>query len=82
MQCLVSPFAIVDRILRDRTGHFAENGRNEGLIPKVIDMLTVTLLGLGLFGAAMGLTSGTGSLGWCGEPLLAGETARTPTEAR
>jgi hypothetical protein len=58
MKRLVSSFAIVERILRDRTVHFEEVGQDEGLIPKIVDMLIVTLLGLGLFGAAMGLTSG------------------------
>jgi hypothetical protein len=55
---LVSAFAIVERILRDRTGHFAEIGQSQDLPSKIGDMLIMTMLGLGLFGAAMGLTSG------------------------
>jgi hypothetical protein len=58
MQRLVTSFTIVERILRDRTGHFKEIGQDDGLTPKIVDMLIVTLLGLGLFGAATGLTSG------------------------
>jgi hypothetical protein len=58
MQLLVRSFVIVERILRDRTGHFKEIGQDQDLIPKILEMLVVTLLGLGVFGAAMGLTSG------------------------
>ena len=58
MHRLVSAFAIVERILRDRTGHFAEIGQSQDLPSKIVDMLIMTVLGLGLFGAAMGLTSG------------------------
>lgn len=70
MQRLASAFAIVERILRDRTGHFAEIGQNEDLPSKIADMLIVTLLGLGLFGAAMGLTSGL--------PWMLASTAKLP----
>ena len=55
---LARAFAIVERILRDRSGHFAEIGQRQALPSKIGDMLTVSLLGLGLFGAAMGLTGG------------------------
>jgi hypothetical protein len=58
MKHLVSAFAIVEHILRDRTGHFAEIGRSEDLTSKIADMLIVTVLGLGLFGTVMGLTGG------------------------
>lgn len=58
MQRLARAFAIVERILRDRTAHFAEIRQRQALPSKIGDMLIVSLLGLGLFGAAMGLTSG------------------------
>jgi hypothetical protein len=58
MKRLVSAFAIVEHILRDRTDHFAEIGRSEDLTSKIADMLIVTVLGLGLFGTAIGLTGG------------------------
>jgi hypothetical protein len=58
MQRLARAFAIVERILRDRTGHFTEIREHQDLAAKISDMLIVSLLGLGLFGAAMGLTSG------------------------
>ena len=58
IQRLTRAFAIVERILRDRSGHFAEIRQRQALPSKIGDMLTVSLLGLGLFGAAMGLTGG------------------------
>jgi hypothetical protein len=58
MNHFISAFAIVEHILRDRTGHFAAIGRSENLRGKIVDMLTVMVLGLGLFGTVMGLTGG------------------------
>ncbi len=58
MQRLSQAFAIVEHILRDRTAHFGAIGDNQDLHSKISDMLIVSLLGMGLFGAAMGLIGG------------------------
>jgi hypothetical protein len=58
MQRLSQAFAVVERILRDRTAHFSEIGSSQDLASKISDMLIVSLLGMGLFGAAMGLIGG------------------------
>jgi hypothetical protein len=55
---IVRSFSIVERVLRDRTNCFAEIGGQEDLPSKIVDMLTMTFLGLGLFGLAMGATGG------------------------
>jgi hypothetical protein len=58
MRHITQSFAIVERILRDRSNHFAEIGRREELSSKITAMLLMTLLGSGLFGLAMGATGG------------------------
>lgn len=58
MKRLFSAIAIVEHILRDRTGHFAEIGRGEDQAARIADMLIVTVLGLGLYGTVMGVTGG------------------------
>jgi len=58
MQRLTRAFASVEHILRDRTAHFSAIGASQDLRSKISDMLIMILLGLGLFGAAMGLVGG------------------------
>lgn len=58
MHHITQSFTIVERILRDRIGHFAEIGRQEALSSKIAAMLIMTLLGSALFGVAMGATGG------------------------
>ncbi len=58
MQRLSQAFAIVEHILRDRTAHFGAIRDGHDLNSKIADMLIVSLLGMGLFGAAMGLIGG------------------------
>lgn len=56
MRHIVQPFTIVERVLRDRTAYFAEVSRGEGLPGKIADLLTVTVLGLAIFGFVAGLS--------------------------
>lgn len=56
MRRIVHPFNIVERVLRDRTGYFAEIARGEALPHKIADLLAVTLFGLAVFGFVAGLS--------------------------
>ncbi|MBN1886903.1 MAG: hypothetical protein JW850_02900 [Thermoflexales bacterium] len=56
IQLFVRPFAIVERVLRNRIAYFAELGHGEGLPGKIADLLSVTTLGLAIFGFVAGLS--------------------------
>jgi len=56
MRRIVHPFNIVERVLRDRTGYFAEIARGEALPHRIADLLAVTLFGLAVFGFVAGLS--------------------------
>ncbi len=56
MRRIIQPFAIVERVLRDRTAYFAEIGRGEALPSKLADLLIVSTLGLAVFGFVAGLS--------------------------
>jgi hypothetical protein len=54
MRQIVQPFAIVERVLRDRIGYFGEIARGEALSRKIADLLIVTALSLAAFGFVAG----------------------------
>jgi len=56
MRRILQPFAIVERVLRDRIAYFAEIGRGEKLPAKIADLLAITVFGLAVFGFAAGLS--------------------------
>jgi hypothetical protein len=56
MHHLIQAFAIIERVLRDRVAYFAELGRGERLPAKIADLLSVTALGLAVFGFVAGLS--------------------------
>lgn len=56
MRRFVQSFAIVERVLRDRMGYFAEIARGQELSCKIADLLTVTIFGLAVFGFVAGLS--------------------------
>jgi len=56
MRRIWQPFAIVERVLRDRIAYFAEIGRGEKLPAKIADLLAITVFGLAVFGFAAGLS--------------------------
>ena len=56
MRRIIQPFNIVERVLRDRIAYFAEIARGEELPRKIADLLTVTVLGLAVFGFVAGLS--------------------------
>jgi len=56
MRRILQPFAIVERVLRDRIAYFAEIGRGEKLPAKIADLLAITVFGLAVFGFVAGLS--------------------------
>ena len=56
MRRIIRPFAIVERVLRDRIAYFAEIGRGEKLLAKIADLLAITVFGLAVFGFVAGLS--------------------------
>ena len=56
MRRIFQPFAIVERVLRDRIAYFAEIGRGEKLPAKIADLLAITVFGLAVFGFVAGLS--------------------------
>ncbi len=56
MHSVFHSFAIVERVLRDRLAYFADIGRGEQLPGKIGDLLTVTTVGLAVFGFVAGLS--------------------------
>jgi hypothetical protein len=56
MRRIIQPFAIVERVLRDRIAYFAEIGRGEKLPAKIADLLAITVFGLAVFGFVAGLS--------------------------
>jgi len=56
MRRIIQPFAIVERVLRDRIAYLAEIARGEELSRKIADLLTVTIFGLAIFGFVAGLS--------------------------
>jgi hypothetical protein len=54
----LQPFAVVERILRDRLSYFREIGQGQDLPAKIVGLCTVTVLGLSAFGFVLGLTAG------------------------
>ena len=56
MRRIIQPFNIVERVLRDRVSYFVEIARGEELPHKIADLLTVTVLGLAVFGFVAGLS--------------------------
>jgi hypothetical protein len=56
MRRMIQPFAIVERVLRNRVSYFAEIARGEDLRGKIADLLIVTVVGLVVFGLVAGLS--------------------------
>ncbi len=56
MHRVIRSFAIVEHILRQRIVYFVEISCGEKLGPKIGDLLTITVLGLGVFGFIAGLS--------------------------
>ena len=56
MRRIIQPFAIVERVLRDRIAYLAEIARGQELSRKIADLLAVTLFGLAVFGFVAGLS--------------------------
>lgn len=54
MRHFIQSFVLVERVLRDRVAYFAEIRRGEELLAVVARLLTVTVLGLAVFGFVVG----------------------------
>ena len=56
MRHIIQSFAIVEHILRDRVAYFTEIGDSEDIHIRIARLLTVTALGLAVFGFTAGLS--------------------------
>jgi len=56
MRHIFGPFAVVERVLRDRVTYFAEIARGEALQQKIADLAMITVAGLAIFGFVAGLS--------------------------
>jgi len=56
MRNILRPFAIVERVLRNRIAYYAEIARGETLQQKIADLAIVTVVGLAIFGFVAGLS--------------------------
>lgn len=56
MRNILRPFAVVERVLRNRIAYYAEIARGETLQQKIADLAIVTVVGLAIFGFVAGLS--------------------------